>query len=196
MFYRATQIIAVVALATAMMNSPDKGIDETPIIKEATAIKTNETQNHKSEATKVVEFKTLVQSSGTIIEEPDYGLTDEEIELIALVTMAEAEGESELGKRLVIDTILNRVDSELRYMPDTVYDVVYQKNAFSSMWGARVEKVEATDEVIELVKEELLSRTNYDVLWFRTKHYPKYGEPITVEGGHYFSGFKGGANNE
>ena len=33
----------------------------------------------------------------------------EDIELIAIVTMAEAEGECEEGKRLVIDTILNRV---------------------------------------------------------------------------------------
>ena len=40
----------------------------------------------------------------------EFDLSDEEIRLIALVTMAEAEGEPELGKRLVIDTILNRVD--------------------------------------------------------------------------------------
>ena len=33
-------------------------------------------------------------------------ISDEDLELLALVTMAEAEGESELGKRLVIDTIL------------------------------------------------------------------------------------------
>ena len=43
-----------------------------------------------------------------IIEE----MSKEDVELIALVTMAEAEGECEEGKRLVIDTILNRVDSE------------------------------------------------------------------------------------
>lgn len=35
-------------------------------------------------------------------KEPDYPLTQEEIDLIALVTMGEAEGETELGKRLVI----------------------------------------------------------------------------------------------
>lgn len=145
----------------------------------------------------IVEFRQLIESSSMIVEkEPEYRLTDEEIELIALLTMAEAEGESELGKRLVIDVVLNRMDSELRYMPDTVHDVIYQKNQFSSMWGTRVEQVDATEEVIELVKEELVNRTNYDVLWFRTKHYHKYGEPILKEGGHYFSGFKGGDANE
>ena len=60
-------------------------------------------------------------------------MSKEDVELIALVTMAEAEGECEEGKRLVIDTILNRVDSE--HFPDTVYDVIYQPNQFSSMWN-------------------------------------------------------------
>jgi N-acetylmuramoyl-L-alanine amidase len=63
--------------------------------------------------------------------EDDLYLSDEEINLIALVTMAEAEGECEEGKKLVIDTILNRVDSE--YFPDNVNDVVYQTNQFSSV---------------------------------------------------------------
>lgn len=48
-------------------------------------------------------------------------MSNEDIELIALVTMAEAEGECEYGKRLVIDTILNRIESNS--FPNTVYDV-------------------------------------------------------------------------
>ena len=40
------------------------------------------------------------------MEEPDaVTLTQEEIDLIALCVMAEAEGEPEEGQRLVIDTI-------------------------------------------------------------------------------------------
>lgn len=127
---------------------------------------------------KIIEIKTL--------EKEKY--SKEDIELIALVTMAEAEGESEQGKRLVIDTILNRVDSEDSYMPDTVYDVVYQKGAFSSMWNGRVDRVEVTDEVIQLVREEMESRTNYDVLYFHANKYGKYGTPLFAEGNHYFSG--------
>ena len=42
------------------------------------------------------------------IEEPIVSMSEEDISLIALITMAEAEGECEEGKRLVIDTILNR----------------------------------------------------------------------------------------
>ena len=78
--------------------------------------------------------------------EPEFeGVSEKDIELIALVTMAEAEGECEKGKRLVIDTILNRVDS--KHFPDTVYDVVYQKNQFTSMWNGRVDRCYVKEDI-------------------------------------------------
>ena len=117
------------------------------------------------------------------------GVSQEEIELIALVTMAEAEGESEYGKRLVIDTILNRVDSELRYFPDTITEVIYQPRQFSSMWGDRVTRCYVREDICRLVREELESRTNYDVLYFHADHYGKYGTPMFSEGNHYFSSY-------
>lgn len=120
-------------------------------------------------------------------EVQSYSLTDEEIDLIALVTMAEAEGECEEGQRLVIDTILNRVDSELRYFPDTVYDVVYQKNAFSSMYNGRVKRCYVKQEIRQLVIEELQERKNYEVMYFHAKKYGKYGTPMFAVGNHYFS---------
>lgn len=117
------------------------------------------------------------------VEEPEF--TEEEIDLLALVTMAEAEGESEQGQRLVIDTILNRVDSE--HFPDTVSDVIYQKGQFSSMWDGRVNDCYVMDEIRNLVLEEVESRTNGDVMFFRTKKYSKYGSPLFKVGAHYFS---------
>ena len=81
-----------------------------------------------------------------VTEIPEAGsqkMSENDIRLIALVTMAEAEGECEEGQRLVIDTILNRVDSV--YFPDTVYDVVYQPYHFSSMWNGRAERCERGD---------------------------------------------------
>ena len=45
-------------------------------------------------------------------------VSKKEKELLAVITMAEAEGESERGKRLVIDTVLNRVDS--KKFPNTI----------------------------------------------------------------------------
>ena len=128
-----------------------------------------------------------------IIEEPEIIepveeeiLTQEEIELIALVTMAEAEGEPEEGQRLVIDTILNRVDSELSYFPDTVHEVIYQKNAFSSMWDGRADRCHVMEELCQLVREELENRTNSDVLYFTAGDYGKYGTPAFSVANHYF----------
>lgn len=112
-------------------------------------------------------------------------LTPEEIDLIALVTMAEAEGECEEGKRLVIDTILNRVD-DYRF-PDTVYDVIYQKNAFEPMWNGRIDRCYVMDEIVDLVKEEMVSRTNYDCVYFCAGDYSIYGTPLFKVDHHYFS---------
>lgn len=108
-----------------------------------------------------------------------------DIELIALITMAEAEGESELDKRLVIDTILNRVDSE--YFPDTVYGVIYQPGQFSPTWNGRLSRCYVREDICQLVREEMESRTNSEVLYFRTDHYFDFGTPVIQEGNSYFS---------
>ncbi len=115
-------------------------------------------------------------------------LPREDIELIALVTMAEAEGESEYGKRLVIDTILNRMDSE--HYPDTASEVIYQPSQFSSMWNGRVDKCYVIDEICLLVEEELQERKNYEVIFFTAGDYSKYGTPMFQEGNHYFSSYE------
>ena len=113
--------------------------------------------------------------------------TDEEINLLALVTMAEAEGESEEGKRLVIDTILNRVDHW--YWPDTIHDVIYQSGQFTSMWNGRSNRCYVTDEVRKLVIEEMKSRTNTDVVYFTAGGYGKYGTRLFNVGNHYFAAY-------
>lgn len=113
--------------------------------------------------------------------------TQEEIELLALCVMAEAEGECEYGQRLVIDVVLNRVDDP--HFPDTIYDVIYQKNQFAGMYGDRITRCYVKDELVQLVKEELENRTNEDVVFFRTGHYHSYGVPIFQVGAHYFSSY-------
>ena len=104
------------------------------------------------------------------------------------VVYIEAEGECEEGKRLVIDTVLNRVDSE--YFPGTVYEVIYQPNQFSSMWNGRVDRCEVREDICELVYEELESRTNYDVVFFTAGEYSAYGVPMFQVGNHYFSKYE------
>lgn len=127
------------------------------------------------------------------ILEPD--ISDEDLHNLALLVLGEAEGESAEGKRWVIDTVLNRVDS--KKFPNDISDVIYQKKGgylqFSGMSDSRQNKVskkidtDLYDEVVRLIKEELLQRTNYEVLYFRNKHYHNFGTPVKQVGNHYFS---------
>ena len=104
--------------------------------------------------------------------------------MLATLTMAEAEGESELGQRLVIDTVLNRMDS--LYFPETVKGVIYQSGQFTCVRNGRFNRCYAKEELKELVEQELYSRTNYEVAFFTANHYGSYGSPLFPEGHHYF----------
>lgn len=132
----------------------------------------------EDEVVEVVEFAEIEDEE--IIE-----TTSDDLYLLALVCMAESEDQSELGQRLVIDTILNRVDSE--DFPNDISSVIYQPGQFTSMHNGRADRVEPTDRIHELVAEELTNRTNTEVLYFRTGHYHAGHEQLMQEGDHYFS---------
>lgn len=153
---------------------------------------TAETGFTTQEAQPVVETVYAEEVETVDISEPveevwPYPITQEEIDLIALVTMGEAEGESELGKRLVIDTILNRMDDS--HFPDTVEGVIYQPHQFTAVWNGRLDRCYVMPEIVELVKEELLGRTNYYCVFFMAGGYSKYGSPLFQEQNHYFSSY-------
>ena len=126
----------------------------------------------------------IIEAEETV-DEPIISVSNEDVELLALVTMAEAEGESEEGKRMVIDTILNRVDSER--FDNTISEVIYAPNQFTSMRNGRVDRCYVADDIYQLVIEELTNRTNYDVLYFTAYQYGAYGTPMFQIGNHYFS---------
>lgn len=145
----------------------------------------HETRHEYADEDLIKPVKTFeYEPESEIPEVPDILVSDEEIELIALVTMAEAEGESEEGKRLVIDTILNRVDSNR--WPNTITEVIYQPNQFTSMWNGRVDRCYVREDICELVREELISRTNDEVVYFTAGGYGRYGVPTIQVGNHYF----------
>ena len=141
---------------------------------------TSRKQDHRS---KTIRIKTV---SETDFNEPIL-MSVEDMELIALVTMAEAEGECEEGKRLVIDTILNRVDHEL--FPNTVTEVIYQEGQFSCMWNGRSDRCYVKDDICELVQEEIRNRTDSNVMFFTAGGYNPSGYPMYSVGNHYFSGY-------
>ena len=173
---------------------PIEYVAETDIIRVVTPVIPKEALNSKLE--KIPVEKTVetmpkpeaVEIQGVVEKpkpEPEISMSKDDMKLIAQMTMAEAEGESEYGQRLVIDTILNRVDSST--FPDTVYDVLYQPYQFSSIKDGRFARCHVKKELYELVVEEVHNRTNYDVIFFRTGHYSKYGTPLFKEDSHYFN---------
>ena len=120
-----------------------------------------------------------------IIEGVSDTIASEELEMLALVTMAEAGNQSELGKRLVIDTVLNRVDHE--NFPDSIVDTIMAPNQYSSVWDGGVDKCYVDDDIYQLVLDELENRTNTEVLFFRTDYYHNFGSPMFKVEDHYFS---------
>ena len=112
-------------------------------------------------------------------------ITMDDAVLIAKLVLAEAEGEPELGKRLVIDTVLNRLDSS--DFPNTVYDIVYQPYHYDPAWDGRIDLFSELDDAFKLVVDEIHNRTNSEVLYFRTDKFHEFGTPMEQVGNHYFS---------
>ena len=74
-------------------------------------------------------FQALVVPLHTLREYPvGVSLTDKEVEWIAQMIHAEARGEPYIGQVAVGAVIINRLKS--RQFPNTVYEVLFQKNAF------------------------------------------------------------------
>lgn len=111
-----------------------------------------------------------------------------ELALVAAVAWAEAEGEDLMGKRLVVDTILNRVESQ--DFPNTITEVVFQRNAFAPVMDGRLLEAyqHVTAEEYEAVTMELEHRQDPNVLYFTAGEYSSYGTPLYRYGNHYFSG--------
>lgn len=114
-----------------------------------------------------------------------YLLTSEELNLLAKLVISESTNENDDTKRLVIDVILNRLDSV--YFPNTIKEVIYQKNQFASVINGDIDKIEVTDDVKKLIDEEIKVKTSMDVIYFNNGRYSKYGRPFFKSGNLYFS---------
>lgn len=118
-------------------------------------------------------------------EEMQTELYDDSLELLAICVEAEAGNQDLMGKRLVVDVILNRVDSEK--FPNDITSVITQDYQFSSYTDGNMDKVwEPSEETFEAVRMELEERTNSEVLFFTEGRYNPYCEPLFKHGDHYF----------
>ena len=128
-----------------------------------------------------LESETVSEESETVTEEDFY----DSLEMLAYCTMAEAGNQPEEGKRLVIDTILNRVDSE--YFPNTVEEVINAPGQFEVVARGTLYRDCPTDDIYTLIREEIAERTNDKVIYFTAGGYNPSGEPWQKVGDHYFS---------
>ena len=106
------------------------------------------------------------------------------LEILAKCVEAEAGNQDLVGKRLVVDVILNRVDSDR--FPDDIISVISQENQFTVWSNGMLQKAKPTEETFEAIRLELDKRTDSEIMFFTAKHYNKYCIPAYVHGDHYF----------
>lgn len=123
-----------------------------------------------------------VENPETIAEE----IKEDELQMLAILVMAEAGNQDLEGKRLVVDVVLNRVDDPR--WPDTITEVINQPYQFSPMRDGGFERAAATitDECFEAVALELESRLDYGIHYFQTGGFG-YGQSAYKHGDHFFS---------
>lgn len=110
----------------------------------------------------------------------------DELVLLTLLVKAEALNQDELTKRLIIDTVLNRVDYPT--FPNTIADVILAPVAgYTPGMNGTIFNMEMDDYHLALVIQEMQNRTNYQVLYFRTQHFHTFGVPLFKSGDVYFS---------
>lgn len=110
-----------------------------------------------------------------------------EMELISQLVEAEAGNQPIEGKRLVVDVILNRVESP--DFPNTVEEVIFQEGQFSVVKNGAWEKAawNMKESDFDAVKYESEMHSNKDVLYFNnSRNVSGKGTPFKV-GDHWFN---------
>lgn len=139
-----------------------------------------------------------VDRTEKVIGEYRYNITDKEFKEFVRVVEAEVTGDNPFGttyeeafkcKLAVAQVILNRVESP--HFPNTVHDVIFQKNAFAPLVDGRYYEVEISQVTIDACRAALLASTKdltYGCEFFSsgTKEC-KYGSYVfTDDVGHSF----------
>ena len=138
----------------------------------------------KAEAKEIKEVHFLRFPEEEIVEEnPEPLVIYDSIDMLARCVEAEAGNQGLLGKRLVVDVILNRVDSER--FPNDVASVISQRGQFA-VYPNAMSRVTVTQETLDAIVLELERRTDDRILFFTAWHYNKYCIPAYQFGDHYF----------
>ena len=124
------------------------------------------------ETTQPTETAKAVETEEPLIASMDWDKDDSY--LLCKIAMAEAESEGVKGKALVMLVVLNRVWSD--EFPDTIEEVIFQKNQFSPVANGRYDAVEPDEECYEALKLIQVDHWNesQDALYFESKSDSKW----------------------
>lgn len=160
-------IIITIIMIITLCNMTKTVIVETE--KEDTSNKLSESYSNKtteSYMSNTVTFEPQIKeeklSKAEVDQYPEFKYSkdwsSEESYLLARIAMAEAEGCNTQTKTLIIMCVLNRVWSD--EFPDTIEEVIFQKNQFSPIDNGRWDKVEPNEDCYEAVK--IVMKAKYD----------------------------------
>lgn len=141
-----------------------------------------------TETPPIAEIKVLQKEVSSDVLEEDIAeeIKFGEMELVAQLVQAEAGNQDLMGKRLVVDVVLNRVDDER--FPNSVEEVIFQKDPvqFSVTTNGSFEKAgwNIDEETYQAVLMEYEERTNSGILYFSTT--PCNGKNHFQHGDHWF----------
>ena len=127
----------------------------------------------------------------TLVREKLPGLTQNAYEVLCRIVQAEAGGEDKLGKQMVADVIINRVESPR--FPNTVEGVVFQGTQFSPVRDGRYYSVTVTDETRNAVDLALIGEdSSKGALYFVNAGKADTGKYSWFENSLTFCGEHGG----
>ena len=125
-----------------------------------------------------------VQPEEYRLEEPvERKVVYDSIDMLARCVQAEAGNQGLMGKQLVVDVILNRVDSPR--FPNNVASVISQPGQFS-VYPYAMNRAVVDAETMQAIINELQRRTDDQILFFTAGHYNRHCIPAYQYGAHYF----------
>ena len=106
-------------------------------------------------------------------------------EILAQLVEAEAGNQGLLGRKLVADVVLNRIDSDI--FPNSLEEVIFQDGQFTCIKSGLFDKAgwNVSELSYQAVKEEVQNRTNRKVLYFSRGKSP-YADYHFKEEDHWF----------
>jgi len=114
-------------------------------------------------------------------------LSEEDINLLAKITVSEVGNQPYECKVACVKTVLNRVNSYL--YPNTVKGVLEAPNQYNATYNDRFNQAELNDELISVIYDAYFNTYSYpdDMFYFRTDYYHEGYIPYIQIGNTYFS---------